>query len=188
MAKKRTPEEIEKEIKRRLSLAEKAKKTAAELKEDPNIFDKIYTKERLREGGNVLIKPPTDFADQNILADELVTWALGNTNSTIEDFPLSKRMAPRRFYAMALPNKNGEINEYFASALEFSRYVIGSKIQKEWREKAISDFASKMMPLYNKEFHDYIIAKSKDENLGNNKIIVEMKSFESSLLVPNKKS
>jgi hypothetical protein len=68
-------------------------------------------------------KPPQDEHEQNVLADELVNW-VQNEVLALEEFPLSKSIAPSRFYSLA------SSNEYFADALDLARYVIGSRLQR----------------------------------------------------------
>ncbi len=121
-----------------------------------------------------LQKPPTDIEEQNALADELLKW-VSNVVYELEDFPISKSMAPTRFYAIA------SNNEYFAEALDLARYVISSRLQKGLREKTIDkDYVMRMLPIYNQDFRSYMLAKIKQsEDAKSRNVTVIMPPFAS---------
>lgn len=99
-------------------------------------------------------KPPTDLEAQNALANEMIQWVARQDSFALEEFPISKRMAPSRFYQCA------EDNEYFADALDFARYSISSRLQKGLRTKELEkDYVLRMLPLYNQEYKALIIDK-----------------------------
>ena len=117
----------------------------------------VHTRTRRR----FVIKPPTDEQEQNELVNELIWWVQKKDSYALEDFPISKSMAPSRFYRCA------EDNEYFAEALDFARYTIGSRLQKGLRNKELDkDFVLRLLPLYNREYRSLMLDKikqSKDE-------------------------
>ena len=65
------------------------------------------------------------------LADDLIAWAHLETSFAIEDFPLSRLYSPHKFY------KWSKHNEYFADALEFARYKVGSRREKAACERRV---------------------------------------------------
>ncbi len=120
-----------------------------------------------------LQKPPSDIEEQNKLANELIKW-VSDVVYELEDFPISKSMAPTRFYAIA------KDNEYFAEALDLARYVISSRLQKGLREKSIDkDYVMRMLPIYNQDFRSYMLAKIKqsEEAKGNKPFTVMLNCF-----------
>lgn len=109
---------------------------------------------RTRTHRRYVNKPPTDEQKQNKLANELLDWVNNEDSFAIEDFPISKSIAPSRFYQCA------NDNEYFAEALELARYTIGSKLQKGMREKILpKDYVLRLLPLYNEEYKSLILDK-----------------------------
>jgi len=98
-------------------------------------------------GGQFLVRAPTDLDIQNDLGLELKLWATNEDNFEIEDFPISKSIAPSRFFAMA------EMNPYFEECLDISRAIIASRLIKSWRTGLLPrDFVIRILPLYHKEF------------------------------------
>ena len=102
-----------------------------------------------------LINPPKTIKAQNDLADEFVEWSYRNDSFAIEDFPLSKKMSPTYFYALAFQN------EYFLHALDIAKHNIGSRLMSCWRNKTLDrEYALKMFPLYNKKYKEYLFEKT----------------------------
>lgn len=129
---------------------------------------------------------PESSMDLQKLANEMLLWVYENEEAlAIEDFPLSKRIAPSIYY------KQANRDEYFKQALEITRYVIGSRLQKLAREDKIDPrYALKMLPLYNPEYKDFLMGKieSFQKSIGGatDRVRVVMEKFASSNLVPEK--
>ena len=100
-----------------------------------------------------------------------------------EEFPISKYMAPSRFYAMS------ETNEYFSDALDLTRYAISARLQKGLRDKTLDkDYVLRLLPIYNIDYKNLILAKVKQsQEARNEKTIVVIPEFPSSPLVPERK-
>jgi hypothetical protein len=119
------------------------------------------------------------------LADDLIAWAHLETSFAIEDFPLSRLYSPHKFY------KWMKHNEYFADALEFARYMIGSRRERAARERRVdSSIILKTMPLYNYEFKELMMEKiNKHHESQQPKIItVILPQVEDTGVVPIKKT
>jgi hypothetical protein len=118
--------------------------------------------------------PPEDILEQNILADELIEWVQGAVYA-IEEFPISKSMAPSRFYAIT------NTNEYFADALDLARYIIGCRLQKGLRDKTLDkDYVLRLLPIYNQAYKDLMLTKLKESDAARSgKINIIMPSFSS---------
>lgn len=102
--------------------------------------------------------PPSSEFDLNQLANEMLLWAFETEDAlAIEDFPLSKMIAPSVYF------KQAEKNKYFAQALEIARCCIGSRLQKLARDGTIDPrFVLKILPLYHEEYNNLIMAKIKN--------------------------
>jgi hypothetical protein len=85
-------------------------------------------------------------------------------------------MAPRRFYAIATTN------EYFADALDLARYIIGCRLQRGLRDRKLDrDYVLRLLPLYNEDYKDLLLAKVKEsEAAKNGRITVIIPPFSSS--------
>lgn len=116
-------------------------------------------------------KFPQNEAEWLSLANDMLTWAHQESSFAIEDFPLSKGYSPHKFYKWI------NHNEYFADALEFARYMVGSRREKAAREKrADSTIILKTMPLYNYEFKELLmdkIKKHQEERSGNVMVVLD---------------
>jgi hypothetical protein len=106
---------------------------------------------------NVATPPHSEF-DINQLANEMLLWSFENKDAlAIEDFPLSRMIAPSVFY------KQADKSEYFAQALEIARCRIGSRLQKLARDGMIDPrFVLKILPLYHEDYKNLLMAKIKN--------------------------
>lgn len=99
------------------------------------------------KAGPFLVRVPIDIDIQNHLADEMLIWVQNESVYEIEDFPISKSMAPSRFFALA------EMNPYFEESLDVVRMTIANRMVKAWRSGLLhKEFVTRMLPLYHKEF------------------------------------
>jgi hypothetical protein len=135
--------------------------------------EKSRNTSRARARRRLINKPPQEEQAQNELANEMLDWVDQDESYTLEDFPISKSMAPSRFYRCAMQN------EYFAEALDLARYTISSRLQKDLRSKRLDkDYVLRLLPLYNQEYKSLIldkIDKTKEEQ--NKNITVVMEKF-----------
>ena len=132
-----------------------------------------------------LNKPPEKLEEQNKLALEFLSWATATTNFEIEEFPLSKRINPYRFYKLA------DTNSLFAEVLEFVRYQMGLNLKKGSRgpDAVISEqYALKYFPFYNKDYREMVISMvSKSIAARSQIIVVKQDEIERSPMVPERK-
>lgn len=97
---------------------------------------------------------PKTEAEWISLTDDMLAWAHQETSFAIEDFPLSRGYSPHKFY------KWQKHNEYFAEALEFTTYMVGSRRERAARERLFdSSIILKTMPLYNYEYREFLLDK-----------------------------
>lgn len=102
----------------------------------------------------------------------MLAWAHLESSFAIEDFPLSKGYSPHKFY------KWTKHNEYFADALEFTCYMVGSRRERAARERKIdSGLILKTMPLYNLEYKELLMDKIHKHQKERGNIMVIMKEF-----------
>jgi len=124
---------------------------------------------RARARRRYLVKPPQEIEKQNELVNEMLIWAQKNDSLCLEDFPISKNMAPTRFYACA------QDNDYFADALDLARYTISSRLQLGLRDRTLDkNYVLRLLPIYNQEYKFLMfakIAKSHEESRGFNIIM-----------------
>lgn len=114
-------------------------------------------------------KFPEDEREWVALAEDMLSWAHLDTSFAIEDFPLSRGYSPHRFYKWA------KHNEYFAEALEFTRYMVGSRRERAARERKIdSGLIIKTMPLYNLEYKELLMDKIRKHQEERRNIMVVM--------------
>lgn len=69
----------------------------------------------------ILEQIPQAANDIMKLADDLIRWSDDEHNTDIDIFPLSKKMSPEKFYALA------ENDDYFKDALSYALHCIGSR-------------------------------------------------------------
>lgn len=106
-----------------------------------------------------LMAIPSDPVSQNNLGSELLEWSSLPEAEAIEQFPLSKKFSPYRFYDIAL------INPYFADCLDAARAAIGFRREKNARTRVEDgNIIMKMQPLYNKEYRDLSLQNSNAES------------------------
>jgi hypothetical protein len=97
-----------------------------------------------------IIYPPKEVDAQNTLAKEMCEWVLTDNAWWLDDFAISKRMAPSKVYKIA------ETNEVFEQAINFCRAVIASKMVHGWKNKIVEkEFCLRLLPLYSDEYKDY---------------------------------
>lgn len=105
-----------------------------------------------------LVQIPTDPVAQNNLGSDLLEWSNKPEAEAIEQFPLSRRMNPYKFYDIAL------VNPYFSDCLEAARASIGFRREKNARTRVEdSTTIMKMQPLYNKNYRDLALQKANAE-------------------------
>lgn len=109
---------------------------------------------RARARRRYLVKPPQEIEKQNKLVNEMLIWAQKNDSLCLEDFPISKSIAPTRFYACA------QDNDYFADALDLARYTISSRLQLGLRDRTLDkNYVLRLLPIYNQEYKFLMFAK-----------------------------
>lgn len=117
-----------------------------------NKAQKASTEARARK--RFINLPPGRVDEQNNLADEMSEWVSKQQVWNLDQFPISKKMAPSRFYNLK------DNNEYFANALEYARRVISDRLIMGWKTKEVEkDFCLRFLPLYNQEYRDYVNEK-----------------------------
>jgi hypothetical protein len=116
------------------------------------------------------------------LADEYLYWATyDETALDPEYFPISRCMAPSRFFRIA------QFNEYFAEVMEIVNSLIVLRIKRMWREKNLDpSYARSMLCVHWPEYRQYVNEKS-PAYATNQAIIVQADPVPSSDLVPEKK-
>ena len=97
-------------------------------------------------------KMPHGTEDQNILADELIEWALKEDSLLLERFPLSKKISPYRFFRLCKSGKN----DYLTRALEFARAACSVR-QIEGDHKIDTSIVLKLLRVYNTEYHESLL-------------------------------
>lgn len=101
-----------------------------------------------------LNRMPRIIEEQNIMADELIQWALLPDSILMEEFPLSKNISPYRFFKLA----DSKTNEYFTDAYEFANSWCGVKMQKGQHQLDLN-LLNKIFPLYHKRYNEYLLSK-----------------------------
>ncbi len=115
-----------------------------------------YEPSSIKQKARFLNKIPQDKEAQNKLGNELMSWVSTQDTYILADFPISKSMAPSRFYRIA------ETNEYFAGCLDFARAMISSRMQHAWQEKKLErEYVLKLLPLYDDAYRDLALQKHK---------------------------
>lgn len=131
-----------------------------------------------------LNKPPENRKEQDALALEFLAWATATTSFEMEEFPLSKRINPYRFYKMA------DSNYFFAEVLEFVKYQMGYNLKKSSRgpDAVVSEqYVLKYFPFYNKEYREMMVSMvSKAIAARSQIIVVKQDEIESSPMVPER--
>lgn len=121
---------------------------------------------------------PKNEAQWIALSNDMIAWAHLDTSYALDDFPLSKGYSPHKFY------KWTKHSEYFAEALEFTRYMVGSRREKAARERRMdSTIVLKTMPLYNYEFKELVMDKIQKHQESRSYTVV-MEPIQDSPLVP----
>lgn len=90
------------------------------------------------------------------LCEECRQYAEKETSLTIEGFALSKRLTP--------PWANAIAADYpeFRQAYEYCRFMVGKRREEGALKKSMSEtLVVRTMPLYNKEFKDYMYTMAK---------------------------
>lgn len=134
-----------------------------------------------------LLRPPLDVYEQNVLADQMVDWAYDSDSVSLAEFPISKTINPYRFYKVA------EKNEYFADALQHTKYILGERLKKKWirgelEREYVLKFLGQYDPEYKAEYMEKVESFRKLQLQSNQGAIqVVMEPFPSSPLVPVKK-
>ncbi len=130
--------------------------------------------------------PPKDIAEQNELGDQLVEWAVLQSGTKIEEFPLSRYLNPYHFKHI------GDDNDYFKNCYEFAQYMIGARLQDGIHTKNETidrELGLKLLPMYNREYCEMLIklktpAQFAQQNTGPQYIIME--KMPNSPLVPER--
>lgn len=81
-----------------------------------------------------------DVLWQNQIGRDLMEWAEKEDSRLLDDFPLSRRLAPQWFYRMALTNN------YFAQCLQFAKAKLGTRM--EHKVKNHPSYIAKALPMY----------------------------------------
>lgn len=100
-----------------------------------------------------------DVQWQNRMGNELIEWADNRESLVLDNFPLSKKLAPYWFYNMR--NKNA----YFAQCLEYAKAKIGERLQMKLLSDKISgsqEYMIKQLPKL-----DTLWIEERKENLAN---------------------
>jgi hypothetical protein len=106
-----------------------------------------------------LVEVPTDPVAQTNLASQLLVWSETPEAESIEQFPLSLRMNPYKFYRIA------DINPYFSDCLDAAMAAIGFRREKNARTRVEdSGTIMKMQPLYNKSYRELALMKANAES------------------------
>ncbi len=131
---------------------------------------------------NLMGKFPKSESEWISVANNMISWGRLDTSFAIEDFPLSCGYSPHKFYKWV------KHNEYFADALEYTRYMVGSRREKAARERKIdSAIILKTMPLYNYEYKELVLEKiNKHQESRQTQIHVIMEPIQNSEIVPTK--
>lgn len=133
-----------------------------------------------------LRRMPKDPEELNLLADELIMWALKDDSVLLERFPLSKMMSPYLFFKFA----KSESNEYFTDAFDFARSMCGVRMQ-EGNHAIDNSVVLRLLPLYNREYGDYLLQKEQrtleSSGKSGSNIVVNMEVCKSDI-VPTLKS
>lgn len=97
---------------------------------------------------------PKDIEEQNALGVELVEFTCNPEIYDIEEFPLSRRMNPYRFYKMA------KTNEFFAECLQTATYLCALHLKKAAYSSTIpSNIMLALLPTLNPEYREFIVEK-----------------------------
>jgi len=90
------------------------------------------------------------------LCEECRQYAEKDTSLTIEGFALSKRLVP------SWANNLAEDYPEFKQAYEYCRFMVGKRREEGALKKSMSEtLVVRTMPLYNKEFKDYMYTMAK---------------------------
>ena len=112
-----------------------------------------------------------DVQWQNRMGTELMEWAERDDSRILDNFPLSKRLAPQWFYRMK------DKNDYFAQCLQYAKAKIGVRLEEKIIDHPIH--ISKSLPLYGTlwvEAEEKKLSATKSSNTPAN-IIVQMPNF-----------
>ena len=135
-----------------------------------------------RKVREIIHEVPKDEADQNDLANEVIKWSLLEESLFLEEFPLSKKISPYRFFQFAKNQKN----PYFTNAVEFARAVLSVKMQKGVINKKLDrEFILRLLPIYNLEYKEFLMEQrtiSQSQNIITQNIIkkeiIEMPDYD----------
>lgn len=117
---------------------------------------------------------PQTEAEYIALGNELITWVKEESSLAIDEFPISRMIAPSLFHT--LPAKS----EQFAQAYDIALGIIGLRRERLAHEGAINThIVRETMPLYDRVYRKWLISdKNKDENAGETKfLIIKMPHF-----------
>lgn len=99
-----------------------------------------------------LKRMPHSSEEQNILADELIEWALKDDSLLLEKFPLSKMISPYLFFKLGKSGKN----DYFTRAFDFARAACSVR-HIEGNHSIDTTVVLRLMRVYNREYHESLI-------------------------------
>lgn len=106
---------------------------------------------------------PLDIQQQNELANEFAAWIVNNDVVCLDEFPLAKLYSPYEFFQMR------DNNPYCARVFDFARRRMGQRLKKAWKYKQEgidTNFVIKMLPIYDDEYRQYCLERTKVQSEG----------------------